>query len=129
MLPHRFLRWLCLLTHTPTATTAADIADAQRLMAESDVAQNGSRYNLVATDTSGELTMQGMRDTLQRLYPEVAVCGDWDPPPTRNRPRAKCTKAIRELGLQTYTSTATLKATVDSLLAFGLITPKLRAKV
>jgi hypothetical protein len=33
---------------------------------------------------------------------------------------------IRELGLQTYTATATLKATVDSLVEHGIIKPKLR---
>ena len=36
--------------------------------------------------------MQQMKDTLQGLFPEVQVCGDWVPPPTRNRPCAKCTK-------------------------------------
>jgi nucleoside-diphosphate-sugar epimerase len=106
-----------------------NIAQAQRLMAESTIATNGSRYNLVATDTSGELSMLDMRDTLQRLFPAIDVCGSWEPPDSRNRPRAKCMRAIRELGLQTYTATATLKATADSLLAFGLVTPKMRASM
>ena len=106
-----------------------NIAQAQRLMAESTTVSNRSRFNLVATDRSGELSMREMRDTLQSLFPQFDVCGGWEPPETKNRPRAKCTKAIRELGLQTFTATATLKATVDSLLVFGLVNPKLRASM
>ena len=67
-----------------------------------------------------------MEEHLQKLYPEVDVCGGWAPPPTRNSPRAKCTLAIRELGLETFTATSTLKATVDSLVEHEIIEPLLR---
>ena len=98
-----------------------DIAQAQRLMATSNVAKNGSRYMLAATDESGELTAQEMRDTLRELYPGVDVCGDWEPPATRDFYHDKCTKAIRELGLKTYPALQTLKDTGDSLVEFGAI--------
>jgi nucleoside-diphosphate-sugar epimerase len=98
-----------------------DIGEAQRLMAISDVATNGSRYILGATDASGELTAQQMRDALSGLYPDVAVGGDWQTPDTPDFWHSKCTKAIRELGLQTHGVLDTLRATGDSLVAFGAI--------
>ena len=57
-----------------------DIGQAQRLMATSSVAKNGSRCILGATDESGELTAQQMRDALSGLYPDVAVGGEWQTP-------------------------------------------------
>jgi dihydroflavonol-4-reductase len=96
-----------------------DIGQAQRLMATSNVAKNGSRYILGATDESGELTAQEMRDTLRALYPGVDVCGDWEPPATPDFWHGKCTKAIRELGLKTHPVLKTLKDTGDSLIEFG----------
>ena len=98
-----------------------DIGQAQRLMATSNVAKNGSRYILGATDESGELTAREMRDTLGELYPEVAVCGDWEPPATPDFWHSKCTKAIRELGLKTHPVLDTLRATGDSLIEFGVV--------
>lgn len=103
-----------------------DIAESQRLMATSDVATNGSRYMLVATDTSGELTVQELIDLLRELYPEIDVAGNYDPPPTPDQPHAKCTKAINELGLKTHTVRETLTATVDSLIEIAGVQPKRR---
>ena len=100
---------------------ARDIAQAQRLMATSNVAKNGSRYILAATDESGELTAQEMRDTLRELYPGVDVGGDWEPPATPDFWHTKCSKAIRELGLKTHPALQTLKDTGDSLIEFGVI--------
>ena len=100
-----------------------DIAEAQRLMATSDVAQNGSRYMLVATDESGEPSMRMLLDMLGELYPDIDVAGDYDPPDTDARLRARCTKAITELGLKTHEVRDTLKATGDTLIEFGCITP------
>ena len=105
-----------------------DIAEAQRLLATSSVAKNGSRYMLVATDESGELTVQELIDTLSKLYPGVDVAGDYDPPPTPDQPHAKCTKAIEELGLKTHTVLETLKDTGDSLIELGVIEPKSRTQ-
>ncbi len=100
-----------------------DIAEAQRLMATSSVAKNGSRYMLVATDASGELTVQELIDTLNDLYPDIDVAGDYAPPPTPDEPHAKCTKAIKELGLKTHSVLDTLKDTGDSLIELGAIEP------
>ena len=98
-----------------------DIGQAQRLMATSSVATNGSRYILGATDESGELTAQQMRDALSGLYPDVAVGGDWQTPDTPDFWHGKCTKAIRELGLKPHPVLDTLRATGDSLVEFGAI--------
>jgi len=100
-----------------------DIADAQRLAATSTVAQNRSRYMLTATDESGELTVQELIDTLQGIYPDIDVAGNYEPPTTPDQPHAKCTKAINELGLKTHTVRETLKDTGDSLIALGIIEP------
>lgn len=100
-----------------------DIAESQRLMATSPVAKNGSRYMLVATDESGELTIQELIDTLSELYPDIDVAGDYEPPPSPDFHHAKCTKAIKELGLKTHSVLETLKDTGDSLIEFGVIEP------
>ncbi len=100
-----------------------DIAEAQRLMATSGVAKNGSRYMLVATDESGELTVQELIDTLSDLYPDIDVAGDYAPPPTPDQPHAKCAKAIKELGLKTHSVLETLKDSGDSLIELGVIEP------
>ena len=90
-------------------------------MATSSVAKNGSRYMLVATDESGELTVQELLGTLKDLFPGVNAGGDYEPPPTPDFHHAKCTKAIEELGLKTHSVLETLKATGDSLIEFGVI--------
>lgn len=100
-----------------------DIAEAQRLLATSDVAKNGSRYMLVATDESGEMTVQELIDALSGIFPDINVAGDYTPEPTPDQPHAKCMKAIRDLGLKTHSVTETLKATGDSLIALGVIEP------
>ena len=103
-----------------------DIAESQRLMAISDVATNGSRYMLTATDTSGELTVQGLVDKLQELYPKIDIAGGWEAPEVPDRPHAKATKAINELGLQTHSVEDTLRTTVDSLIELAGVAPKMR---
>jgi nucleoside-diphosphate-sugar epimerase len=103
-----------------------DIAETQRLAAESDVATNGTRYMMVATDESGEPSMRMLLDLLGELYPDVNVAGDYDPPDTHLRLRARCTKAINELGLKPHDVRDTLKATGDSLIELGCIEPALK---
>ena len=100
-----------------------DIAEAQRLAAESARTGNGERYLMVATDESGEPSMRMLIDMLQALYPNINVAGDYYPPPTDARLRARCTKAREELGLVTHAVRDTLKATGDSLIALGAIEP------
>ena len=102
-----------------------DIAQTQRLCAESDVATNGSRYLMVATDETGEPTMRMLLDTLGELYPDINIAGDYDPPATHLRLRARMTKAIEELGLEPHDVMDTLKATGDSLIELGVVQPAL----
>jgi hypothetical protein len=105
---------------------ARDIAEAQRLLATSETAKNGSRYILAAIDASGELTVQELIDTLGELYPDIDVAGGYEPPPTPDHPHGKSTKAINELGLKTHSIGETLKDTGDSLMAFGVIEPAMK---
>ncbi len=106
-----------------------DIADAQRRMATSRVAANGSRYMLAAADASGEMTVQKLIETLRSLCPEYDVAGDYEPPPTPDHPHAKSTKAIRELGLKTHTVLETLQDTGDSLIQLAAIQPATKSEV
>jgi nucleoside-diphosphate-sugar epimerase len=104
-----------------------DVARAHRLCIESAQAHNGSRYILSATDRSGELRTWELQRTLQALYPGVAHIGGEEMngaepmAPTYDSPRAYCLLAKQELGLATRDIEATLRATVDSYIALGLI--------
>ena len=100
-----------------------DIAEAQRLAATSEVAQNGSRYMLVAADETGEPDMQMLLDMLSELFPDVNVAGDYYPPASEYRLHARCTKAINELGLKPRSVRDTLRATCESLIELGCIEP------
>ena len=100
-----------------------DIAHAQCLLATSEIAKNGSRYMLVATDESGEPTTRELIDILSEMYPDIDVARDFHPEQTDTRLRARCTKAIKELGLKPHTVLETLRDTADSLLKLGIVTP------
>jgi nucleoside-diphosphate-sugar epimerase len=100
-----------------------DIAETQRLIATSEVAKNGSRYNMVANDESGEPTMRELLDVLGELFPDIDVAGDYEPEASTTRLRARCTRAIEELGLKPHDVRDTLKATGDTLIALGAIEP------
>ena len=52
-----------------------DVAEAQVLMIESDAPKNGSRYQLGATDESGEITVKQLQKNLQSLFPHINVGG------------------------------------------------------
>ena len=104
-----------------------DTARAHRLCAESTVARNGSRYILSASDRSGELYTWQMQARLRELHPHVADIGgeemDGDAPAehTYESPRSYCLLAKEELGLKTYPINDTLRATVDSYYALGIL--------
>ena len=78
---------------------------------------------MVATDESQEPSMRMMLDTLQELYPDINVAGDYDPEPSDHRLVARCTKAIEELGLKTHSAIDTLQSTGDTLIELGCIEP------
>ena len=104
-----------------------DTARAHRLCAESTVAGNGSRYILSATDRTGELYTWQMQARLKELYPHVPeiggeeMQGDTPAEHTYESPRSYCLLAKEELGLETYSIDDTLRATVDSYYALGLL--------
>jgi nucleoside-diphosphate-sugar epimerase len=98
-----------------------DIAETQRLAAESDAAANGTRYNMVANDEAGELPANQFLDTLQELFPNHNICGGYRPAPTDAGLRARCTKAIQELGLKTHSARDTLRDTGNSLIELGIV--------
>ena len=104
-----------------------DVARAHRLCAEGAVARNGSRYILSAADRRGELFTWQLQARLRELYPAVAHVGgeemeDGKPAQhTYDSPRSYCLLAQEELGLETYSIDETLRATVDSYFALGLL--------
>ena len=111
-----------------------DVGESQALMIESDVCRNGSRYQLSATDESGELDVFQLQAHLQRLFPHVDVGGApdeikpiiekhgkvWD------GPRAHCDRARQELGLKTHAIEDTLRETGQTLIDLGLVEPALK---
>jgi|TARA_B110000263_G_scaffold246935_1_gene258817 nucleoside-diphosphate-sugar epimerase len=98
-----------------------DIAEAQRLAAESDVATNGSRYCLTAKDESGEPPGDVFLDMLQGHFPNHNPCGGYRPEPTDDRHRCRCTRAINELGLVPHSIEDTLRDTGNSLIELGCV--------
>jgi len=98
-----------------------DIAETQRRAAESEVAKNGSRYLMSATDETGEPTSLEVMEHLETLFPDHDICGGYRPEPTDRRLRGRCTKAIEELGLVTHSVTDTLRDTANSLIEFGIV--------
>ncbi|CAK0838481.1 unnamed protein product [Prorocentrum cordatum] len=105
-----------------------DVAEAQRLSAESAVARNGSRYVLASTDGKGALHVHQIQAKLRRLFPGVDVAGEV--PQGRRRRACACSGALakRELGLRPRSVEDTLRATVDSLVALGLVRPRPRPR-
>jgi nucleoside-diphosphate-sugar epimerase len=111
-----------------------DVGEAQALMLESDVCRNGSRYQLSASDESGELDVFQLQAHLQRLFPHIDVGG----PPEEmaaylekrggvyDAPRAHCDRARQELGLKTHPIEDTLRETGQTLIDLGLVEPALK---
>ncbi len=111
-----------------------DVAEAHVLAIESDVCQNGDRYQLSATDESGEIDCMQLQAHLQALFPHIDVGGApdelkpmlekhgkvWD------APRAHCDKARKELGLETHAVEDTLLETGQTMIDLGLVKPKLK---
>ena len=104
-----------------------DTARAHRLAAESTIASNGSRYILSAEDRSGELFTWELQQMLYDLYPNVDLIGgeemNGDEPaaPTYDSPRSYCLLAKQELGLDSYPIEETVRDTIDSYYALGII--------
>lgn len=111
-----------------------DVAEAHALSIESDVCKNGDRYQLSATDESGEIDCMQLQAHLLKLFPDIDVGGAPDAlKPMLEKhgrvfdaPRAHCDKARAELGLQTHAIEDTLRETGETMIALGLVEPKRR---
>ena len=108
-----------------------DVGEAEARVVESDAAKATSRYQLTATDQRGELNVDELQNHLQNLFPSLNVGGR----PAEmaeflerrghihDGPRAYCTKAINDVGLQTYPIEDTLQATGETMMALELCNP------
>ena len=98
-----------------------DVAEAQRLIAESPDNSNGERYNLVATDESGMISQQELQAILQKLYPGIGIGGIYRDGRTYRSPVAVLEKAVSQLGLKPHTVEQSIRDNADSLLIWGLV--------
>jgi len=98
-----------------------DVAETQRLIAESPDNKNGERYNLVATDQSGMITQIELQEILQRLYPDKGIGGIYRDGKWRMHPKSVLEKPISQLGLKPHTVEQTVRDNADSLIAWGLV--------
>jgi hypothetical protein len=100
-------------------------------MVESTVVKNGNRYQMSATDESGELSVLQVQAHLQKLFPEIDVGG---PPEEIHKiiekygavyqaPLAHCDRARKELGLKTHAIEDTLYETGKTLIDLGIVEP------
>ena len=104
------------------------------LAIESDVCTNGDRYQMSATDESGEIDCMQLQAHLQRLFPDIDVGGAPEAlkpmlekyGKVYDSPRAHCDKARKDLGLQTHAVEDTLRETAQTLIDLGFVEPKLR---
>ncbi len=111
-----------------------DVGESQALMIESDVCRNGWRYQLSATDESGELDVFQLQEHLQRLFPHIDVGGapkEIEPIIEKygkvyDAPRPHCDRAREELGLETRAIEDTLRETGQTLIDLGLVDPALK---
>ena len=111
-----------------------DVGEAQALMVESDVCNNGWRYQLSATDESGEIDVLQLQAHLQKLFPEIDVGG---PPEEIHKtiekygavyqaPLGRSDRARKELGLKTHAIEDTLYETGKTMIDLGLVEPALK---
>lgn len=107
-----------------------DVAEAHALVCESENVKSGSRYQLTATDRSGELNVDELQNHLSKQFPDLTVGGR--PPEMaaflerrsiHDGPRAYSTKAINDLGLETQPIEDTLRTTGETMLKLGLCNP------
>ena len=111
-----------------------DVGESQALIIESDGCKNGWRYQLSATDESGELDVLQLQAHLQKLFPQIDVGG---PPKQINQiiekygkvyqaPLAHCDRVREELGLETHAIKDTLHETGQTMIDLGLVEPALK---
>jgi nucleoside-diphosphate-sugar epimerase len=111
-----------------------DVGESQALMVESGVCRNGSRYQLSASDESGEIDVFQLQAHLQALFPHIEVGGAPDEigpiiekhGRVFDAPRAHCDRAREELGLKTHPIEDTLRETGQTMIDLGLVEPALK---
>ncbi len=111
-----------------------DVAESQALAIESDVCKNGDRYQLSATDESGEIDCMQLQAHLQKLFPDIDVGGASEAlKPMLEKhgqvfdaPRAHCDKVRNDLGLKTHAIEDTLRETGRTMIDLGFVKPKLK---
>ena len=120
--------------HLWNVVDVRDVGESQALMIESDVCKNGDRYQLSATDSSGEIDVLKLQQYLLEMFPSIDVGG----PPEEyaaavekhgqvfQAPIAHCDKARRDLGLETHRIEDTIRTTAQTLMDLGLVQPKSR---
>lgn len=111
-----------------------DVGESQALMIESNICKNGWRYQLSATDESGELDVLQLQAHLQKLFPQIDVGG----PPDEihviikkygavfQAPLAHCDKVREELGLETHPIEDTLRETGQTMIDLDLVKTALK---
>ncbi len=108
-----------------------DVGEAHARVCESKNVKPSSRYQLTATDKYGELNVDELQAHLQDLFPHLTVGGRPEEMAAflkrrgaiHDGPRAYCTKAITDLGLQTHSIESTLKTTGETMIELGLCRP------
>jgi nucleoside-diphosphate-sugar epimerase len=122
------------LAHLWNIVDVCDVAMAHVLAIESDACSTGDRFQLSATDESGELDCVQLQEKLLELFPEIDVGGAPEGyakiiekyGKVYDASRARCDKAREMLGLKTHAVEDTLRETARSLIDLGLIEPKPR---
>lgn len=106
-----------------------DVAEAHALALTSDVSKNGDRYQLSASDESGEIDCMQLQTHLQKLFPDYQPGGAPKAlAPMLEKygkvfdaPRAHCDKARNDLGLETHAIEDTLRETGRTLIEMDLL--------
>ena len=107
-----------------------DVAEAEILLAESSTVESGERFCLSSCD---QLFAETIGDHIMELYPDIDAATEVAPGPSgevvRNSPawlraHLRNDKVVEAVGMRFHDFDDTLRATVDSLIAVGGITPK-----
>lgn len=101
-----------------------DVAEAQVRIAECTTNKNGERYNLVATDDSGLIPQAEVQALLRKMYPGVGIGGDYTEGKVFRSPVCRLGKCVTQLGMKPRSVEEALRANADSLLQWGLVSPR-----
>ncbi len=111
-----------------------DVGESEALMIESEACQNGDRFQLSATDESGEIDVMQLQAHLQNSFPDLDIGGAPDEMKAVlekhgqvfQAPLAHCDKAREMLGLKTHAVEDTIRETAQTMIDLGLVEPKMK---